>query len=518
MMTCAFRLAILATLLVGVYNSAPAAEPDRAQMLADRIDARLQVIWKAHGVEAAPPADSAIFLRRASLDLLGRIPTAAEARAFVRDDSPELRRATIHQMVDNSASTQRLARVLRRTWFPQTDVAPYQYLTIDTQKWLAAQLQQRTPLNEIARQLIAVSFAPSEASIKAAVDAVPRTLVEANDHRAERMAANATGAFLGIDISCAQCHDHPFGSWTQDQFWQTAAFFTRTTSAPDQAFSLDDLSIAVPETNRQVSALLFTGDAISADETQEFQSGREAFAAWIAGDEHRYFARRIVNQIWTEYFGSPLQVDGEVEPADSRLSDLLDELAEELATSNFDLRRLTEALVLTRAYQLAPPQESTFQSSPNLFAAAAVRGMTGEQLFDSLCVAAGRRPLRDDLDSAAALEQRRAFCQQFRIAGSAAAERSMTQSLAMMNGAFTRDLVDPMQNPTLQAMDSTPFLSAKDRVETLFWATVGHPPTAVQWSRLTEAGLLADDPGARAERHADLFWILVNSVEFSTNH
>ncbi|TWT34177.1 DUF1549 domain-containing protein [Blastopirellula retiformator] len=511
----AIQMAGLLALLATGAIPAAAAQGGDAEAIAQLIDARLQELWSERGVAPAAPADSATFLRRASLDLLGRIPTAAEARSFVREDSPKLRKATIGRMVENSASSERLAQILRRSWFPQTDVSPYQYLTVDTERWLTRQLQQRTPLNQIAQRMIAVSYVPNETHVGAA--AIPRTLIEANDHRAERMAANATGSFLGIDISCAQCHDHPFGSWTQDQFWQTAAFFTRTTTDAATPFSLAMLKIDVPETDRHVSAQLFTGETIAAGDEAPFQSGRDAFAVWVAGNENPFFARHVVNRLWAEYFGAPLVQEYDEEPDDPRLAQLLDELAGQLVQARFDIRALSEGLVLTQAYQLGTATDSTYESGANLFAAAKVRGMTGEQLYDSLCVSAGRPPVREDLDSTVALRRRRDFCEQFRI-NSAAPERSMTQSLAMMNGVFARQLIDPDENPTLQAMNTVPFLSARERTDALFWATLGRGPTDQERRRLQEAGMGGDDAATRSARNADLYWILINTVEFSTNH
>ena len=195
-------------------------------------------------------------------------------------------------------------------WFPQTSVSPYEYLANDTETWIAFQLGQGRPLNQIAEDLIADSYAPQEGQQEAGrqlVLSIPKTIIEANDHRPERMAANVTGSFLGVDLSCAQCHDHPFDSWTQNQFWETAAFFVPMRQHAEDRQLWDELMIAIPETDRSVHPALFTGEALPRGKEQSsLTSGREAFASWLSGTKNPYFARWSVNQLWAEYLGEPL--------------------------------------------------------------------------------------------------------------------------------------------------------------------------------------------------------------------
>ncbi|MBN9520507.1 hypothetical protein J0H58_18610, partial [bacterium] len=150
-----------------------------------------------------------------------------------------------------------------------------------------------------------------------------------------------------------------------------------------------------------------------------------------------------------------------------------------------------------------------------LFARMPVRGLTGEQLYDSLRTAAGLPPERADTGRGLGLDGRKRFAAQFLVGRPIEAERSVTQALAMMNGRVTADLADPAKNPTLAGAAGAPFLDTREKVETLFLAALGRAPT------YRESGAMIAHVEAAADRGralGDVFWALVNSTEFNTNH
>ncbi|GAA4420372.1 DUF1549 domain-containing protein [Bremerella cremea] len=503
-----WTLAILLLLL--------AALPCSANEIAAQIDKQLNSLLPA-GTAAAVPCDEATFLRRVSLDLIGRIPTAAEAQAFASRKNPNARAEVIAELANSPAAAQRLATFVRSLWFPQTSVAPYEYLAPDTEAWVAQQLRRGEPLNEIARQLISVSYAPQTGAGKnEALLSVPKTIIEANDHRPERMAANATGEFLGVDLSCAQCHDHPFHAWSQDQFWQTAAYFEPLKSGETAHDAWQKQTIAIPDTERTVSPALFTGESWSPDVALATAiSGREVFAQWVSQQSNRYFARWTVNQLWAELLGEPLVTLHPEQFSPAAREQTLELLSHEFVKRRFDLRWLASTIVATQAYQAKSTANSGIESE---YPFIQVRGLTGPQLFDSLSVAAGRPPIRTDLDSAETIVRRSDFVAAFPAYRTVDAQRSATQALALMNGPIVEQFCVPQSNPLVQGLAAAPFLSEEECVTSLFWSTLGRAPHDEEWKRLSQRGFLQEDADTRARRLSELFWVLINTVEFNTNH
>jgi hypothetical protein len=228
-----------------------------------------------------------------------------------------------------------------------------------------------------------------------------------------------------------------------------------------------------------------------------------------------------VNRLWAEFFGAGL-----VEPLDDLSGqvpashpELLDEVANAFAESNFDLEYLTTALALTRLYQL----DSTISGvaaadNSQLFARMPVRGFSGVQLYDSLCIAAGYPPEQANGDAAEAARERRAFAGRFRTERPTESERSVTQSLTLINGKFATELTDSGRAPTLIAVDNAPFLNVPQKVETLFLAALGRTPSKDELDLLTRHVESGGSHGVPDKALGDIFWALLNSSEFNTNH
>jgi hypothetical protein len=203
-------------------------------------------------------------------------------------------------------------------------------------------------------------------------------------------------------------------------------------------------------------------------------------------------------------FGAELADDGE-----GRFTGLLDDLARQLAAGGYDLKRLTRAIMASRAYQLL----SAGDAPAPLFARMRVRGLSADQMHDSLSRAAGFL----DKDHAAL---RADFLARFQQAGELSADRrpSVLQVLTLMNGPLVAEAVDPERGRTLAAVCSAPWLDTADRVEALFLATLSRPPTTAERNRYVVFIDTARTPGDRNQRLGDVFWALLNSSEFLFNH
>jgi hypothetical protein len=495
--------------LVGWKSVVSAGPPDPAQ-LAAKIDTHLAKGWKAAGVTPAPVIDDAGFIRRAYLDMVGRIPTAAEVRAFLADQSPDKRSTLVRQLIGTGAYSRHMAGFWRRTWVPQSETGEYSRLAEEMENWLSARLRAKATYDQLVTELLL----PVDSNDQRASW---RFFYAAANYLPENLAASTTRSFLGVNLDCAQCHDHPFASWTREQFWQTAAFFAKPSETPDAP----PLEIIVAETETKVTPLFLSNEAPTWPEQFTKVTGPEKLAAWITARENPYFTKNAVNRLWAEFFGA-----GMIEPLDDLSGqvpashpELLGELAQAFADSNYNLEYLTTALALTKLYQL----ESTIAGNPaadnpQLFARMPVRGLSGVQLYDSLRIAAGYPPEQADVDATAAARDRRTFAGRFRTERPTDAERSVTQALTLINGKFATELTDPNQAPTLIAVANAPFLNVPQKVETLFFAALGRPPSEDERALLVKHVESGGSHGATDKALGDIFWALLNSSEFNTNH
>src|SRR5262249_5716968 len=211
----------------------------------------------------------------------------------------------------------------------------------------------------------------------------------AKEAKPENLAAATARLFLGVQLDCAQCHDHPFAKWSRDQFWGLAGFFAGIeTTQPNAFFAplrevFDRRELVIPNTDRVVQATFLD------DQEPDWKprtSSRVTLAEWITNKENAFFARATANRMWGYIFGT-----GVYEPVDDFTDEhrpshpeMLDELAKAFADSGFDLKFLLRAILLSDTYQRDSALTEPGQTDPRLYARFPVQGMTPEQLYDSL--------------------------------------------------------------------------------------------------------------------------------------
>jgi len=489
--------------------AASAFGADAESELASRVDQHLTVRGREANLTSALPADDATYLRRVYLDVIGRIPTAGEARQFLDDDHSDKRQRLANRLLHSASHARHAATLWRREWIPQADL-PQSFHAHEIENWLAAQFRERIGADQIVRDLL--TSTPTEGGTGA-----PTTFLSASEFKPENLAANSARAFLGLNLDCAQCHDHPFARWTRDQFWETAAFFSRPTVSETQPVAL---MIAIPGLNRAVTPRFLTGMSPATPFEHRDNVGRTTFAEWVTSRQNPYFARNLANRTWAQLFGigliEPLDDLNHENPASH--PELLEDLARFLAEHQFDLSKLTASLLSTRAYQLSSLSSSTETADQRLYMRSVVRGLTGEQLYDSLSTAAGMRVESTSLDPHGSLRERTRFAEKFRIERAANAQRSILQSLSLMNGSLTSQLTHVDQTPALRAVAQTPFLDTRGRIESLFLATLSRFPSDDELTTYAAYIEQPQPPETSAARLADILWALLNSAEFCTNH
>jgi hypothetical protein len=519
--------------LIGGPSAARADAPDAkldARALAAKIDKLIEAQWTAKGAKSAASAGDAEFLRRIYLDLVGRIPHVSEVRAFLDDKRSDKRQRLVDKLLAGPGYVNHFTNVWRALLIPPSNNQQLQFLAPAFEVWLRDRLARNVGYDAMVRELITVNGANTRAIRQPQVantgPLAPVAFLQVNEFKPENLAASTSRLFLGVKLECAQCHDHPFNKYTRAQFWELAAFFAdiqpRQRGRARAEVRTD--TIRIPGTNKEVKARFLDN---SEPKAREGADKRQLLAEWITRADNPFFARATANRLWAHFFGIGL-----VEPVDEPGDDnppshpeLLDELGRQFAAHDFDLKYLIRAITLSRAYQLSSVANHASQNDPRLFARMSIKGLTPEQLFDSVVVATGykepaatgRRRIGFGLGSARA-EFLAKFASQDKRTES---QTSILQALALMNGKIIADVtsVDLNKSETLAAILDFPLFDTHEKkIDALFLAALGRQPRPQELSRMTQ---YVNSGGPRKDARAalaDVFWALLNSSEFILNH
>ncbi len=530
-------MVLFALVLAGgpAWAASPSGSGD-TQALAAQIDLHIAQHWADSGAKPAALAGDAEFVRRVYLDLAGRIPSVSEARAFLGDKRSDKRGRLVEELLGGSRYVAHFTNVWRLLLLPEAGnnfQVKLQQGGFET--WLKQMVARNAGYDEMARELLTMPLSKgSEVELFLGSNTgTPLAFYAAKEFKPENLAASTARIFLGIKVECAQCHNHPFAEWKREQFWGFAAFFAGVKSRRTMDFiipekeSQDKRELVIPGTERVAQARFLDGVA---PVWKGKSTSRGVLADWMTSPNNPYFARAAVNRLWAYFFGTGLvdpvdeMVGGDTHPSHPELLDLL---AREFAAHRFDVKFLICALTSSRAYQLtsaADGQPATQASQ--LFARMPLRGLTAEQIFDSLAMATGYRDSGGEGYLAEIIGGPRSARSEFltrfanRPERATEAQTSILQALALMNGKMVAAATSLEQSETLSAVVEAPFVTPEQQIETLYLAALSRKPETKEISRalqfLRDAGKRGKTQGAEAL--ADVFWALLNSPEFLVNH
>jgi hypothetical protein len=506
--------------LSGLAGGTRAADPapkasakdnvEDARALAARIDHHIAARWQALKVKPAPPANDAAFFRRVYLDLGGRIPSLTEIRDFIDDDRPDKRWIWVEQLLESETYANHFANVWRHLLLPQNNNFQVQFFANSFEGWLRERLKSNTPYDQMVRELVT---APPNNRVAQS----PSAFLQANELKPENLAASTSRLFLGHKLECAQCHDHPFAKWTRQQFWEYTAFFSGITPQGGEQPASREIKIA--GTDKVAKARFLDGTEPA---WKDGVSARTTLAEWMTRADNPYFARATVNRVWAYFFGTGLidPVDEESDENPPSHPELLDELAKEFAAHHFDLKFLIRAIVASRAYQLSSVATDPSQKDSRVYGRRTVRGLSPEQLFDSLCEVTDFKdltPNRGGFDPSFQNSPRAQFLNRFSQDKPGETETSILQALFMMNGKFMSEATSLSHNKKLEYIANSS-IELPRRIEQVYLIALSRKPTAEESARLVkyvQGGGKGGDPKKAFE---DILWALLNSAEFMLNH
>ncbi|MEQ8786777.1 MAG: DUF1549 and DUF1553 domain-containing protein [Pirellulaceae bacterium] len=523
----------------------------RAQQLRDVIDAEVSAAWKKHDVEHAPPADDAAFLRRVYLDLCGTIPSYEETKAFLDDDAKDKREKLVDRLLDDPRYALHQGDVWDMVLFGR-DPPGFDARDRDGfQNWIREQFAQNTPYDEIVRQLLQAKGNTME-------HGAPMYLVQYKS-KPEDAAVAISQTFLGVQLQCARCHDHPYEAWTQLDFYGMAAFLARLEVVTVGKKGKESM-LAVGEKN--LGDVLFTGPAAEQEPGQKGEpvkakfllgevleepqlpedfeeprrfasnkmppepkfSRKDALADWIASPDNPYLARAIVNRVWAQFMGRGLvhPVDNMSESNTPTHPELLEKLAAAMVDHQFDLKWYIRELVNSQTYQIGATGPID-EAKPYWFARARTRPLSAEELaiswrtatyYDEAMAAAGKQPKEGERFFGLTSGYMMNFFGQPEN-GVGDFMGGLHEHLYLNNGQVASLISsgEKSLHHTLTNSDA-PW---EERIDRLFLSVLSRYPSKDERQRLVEY-VAVDDSRETDTRLREAIWALMTCSEFRFNH
>jgi WD40 repeat protein len=365
------------------------------------VDELVAAKWKRMRILPSDLSSDAEFLRRIHLDLTGLPPTADEVIAFMADKrDPRVKR---EELIDRLVGSKPYVEYWTNKWADLLQVNR-KFLgpqgAASFRGWIRGQIEKNTPYDKFVHEVLTASGSnkdnPASSYFKILRDPAPTM-------------ENTTHLFMAVRFNCNKCHDHPFERWTQDQYYQTAAFFAQTALKTDPASGEQRIGGTAVEGAKPLYEVVY--DAKTGDmkhertgqvtppkfpfpakfEEEKNASRREQLADWITSPDNMYFARSYVNRLWGYLFGT-----GIIEPIDDIRAgnpasnpELLDYLTKEFISSNFDVRHMIKLIAKSRTYQLSFRTNKWNDDDRINYSHAIARRLPAEVLYDTVYTATG---------------------------------------------------------------------------------------------------------------------------------
>ena len=470
----------------------------------------------------SPPASEAEFIRRAFVDTIGVLPTVAETRAFLADDSPDKR----DKLIDSLLARPEFVDYWAYKW---SDL-----LLVNSEKlqppamwsyyeWIRNRVAANTPWDEFARALVTATGSTLE-------NGAANFFVLHQDP--PDLAETVSVAFLGMSINCAKCHNHPLEKWTNDQYYGMASLFARVRSkeAPGTGnrivYPVTSGEWMQPRTGRPQRPQPLDGEALSFDAEAD---RRVHLAEWLTAPENPYFSRAITNRVWANFFGVGL-----VESVDDlRLTnppsnaELFEAAAGFLVEHDYDLKALMRVILQSATYARSSRPLPENAADERFYSRYYPRRLMAEVLLDGVSqvtgarsefpgYAAGTRSLElPDVNVKSYFLQsfgrplREITCECERTA-----QPSMVQVLHISNGDTINKKLQAKGNRLEQLLAAGSPNEAI--IEEAYLAALSRLPTDEEKTQL--AAVLADESVERRLLVEDLYWSILSSKEFLFNH
>jgi hypothetical protein len=521
-------------LVPGVWQKTP-----KTPLQPGEIDRLLDRELRQAGLTPAPRTTDEQFLRRVSLDLVGRPPTPEQVLHFVADQAPDKRARLIDRLLDSDAHARRQARYWREVLLARA-TATQVFLRVARapalERWLYEQFKANRPWAEITRALVTAEGGLDATDGKTPNGAAAFLLSHIGPEAADERAADTARIFLGIQLQCAQCHNHPLDVWKRDQFHELAAFYGRTRERLARNGMMINVSLGssfasehrMPDLNRPGRSTVKHprfpgGEPLPPGQSDEAR--RQALADALTAKDNYWFAAAYVNRLWGELLGQSFYqpVDDMGPLKEAHFPAVLARLAAGFQACDCDTKQIARAILNSAAYQrqvrLGKSADEHLQ-----FAAVYPARLKAEALWASLVQALGpleppRPMMRGRGPMAGPLARFRtpqfAFLAEFGYDPSLKAdevEGTIPQALLLMNNPAIAERVRAKEGTVLGRL-LRQHERDEDALGALYLRVLARRPTERE---LQKCRTYIARVGRRAEAYEDLLWALLNSTEFQS--
>ncbi len=519
----------------------------------DLINQAMETAWADAKIRPSAVEEDLKWCRRVFLDVLGRIPSYDEMATFAKDRSPDKRYLLVTRLLQDDAYTEEYAGHWSSIWTNTLigrngGMEDRSLISREgMQKFLRDSFARNKPYNDMVLELVTANGAtrPGVENFNGATNFLA---MKVNDENGVQATAAVSRIFLGLQVQCTQCHNHPFNQWKQQKFWELNAFFRQSRALRRYVKGTRDID-HVELINED-----FAGEGRHPDKAEIYYQTRNgmskvAYPVFIDGQpiaksgyvsqvdrrgelgklilESEFLDKAIVNRMWAHFLGygftKPIDDLGPHNPVSQ--IELFEQLSHDFRDSSYDLKQLIVWITMSKPYQLSSrTTKDNASDDPSLgespkFSHFYTRQMSAEQLFQSLAVAT-QANRKGNLEEQ---QRRRAdWMRQFVVAfGTDEGDETTTfngsipQSLMMFNGDLIREAISLDSGSWLQQLVQNGS-SMQEKVQYLFIAGLGRKPKTEELSianQLLEAR--KRDVGAMLQ---DLWWAILNSNEFIFNH
>jgi hypothetical protein len=465
--------------------------------------------------------DDEAFLRRVTLDVIGLMPTADEYQRFMGSKAPDKRAKLIDELLERKEFSElwvnKWAELLQVRTIPNIISQKGMFLYYN---WLVEKLSKNTPMDQFVQELLGASGGTFKNPATNFYQAVQDRLL---------LSENVAQVFMGMRIQCAQCHNHPFDRWTQDDYYGFAAFFSQVGRKGGEDYRETIVyNSGGGEVNHPVGGRVMKPKFLGGETPDVTGKDRRVILAkWIASPQNPWFARSFANRVWAHFMGA-----GIIEPVDDvRVSnpatnpELLEALGKQFTDTRYDLKALVRDICNSRTYQRSTLRNESNQSDERNFAHALVRRIKAENLLDSISLVTDTKDKFSGLplgaravqiaDGASSTYFLTTFGRATRetvCSCEVKMEPTLSQALHLLNGdTVNAKIQQGGLVPKLLKEKKTP----EERITELYVRCLARKPSREEIDKIAPTmGEGAD----QAQALEDVFWALLNSREFLFNH
>lgn len=525
------------------------------------INKKIREGWEANQLRPSAKATDAEWCRRAYLDLIGRIPTIAELDQFLKDTPAKRKENLIDRLLGevpkNGAINDRYLEEFAGNWAtiytnlligrPVGNQNQIEHSREGMEQYLRRSFLENKPYDQLVQEIVSAEGAstPGMEGYNGATNFYIKHITRADPDKAEPTSRTAKN-FLGVQVQCTQCHNHPFNDWKQDQFWSFNAFFRQTRKEGNRRGGNNGMQPEFELSNQNYTQNV--SDPRNAELYYELRNGTQAVAypkfvdgtkinaSGYVNEVNRrselaklivksdLFGKAIVNRLWAHFLGygftKPVDDMGPHNPASH--PELHDRLGAEFMAQGNDLKKLMKWIMLSEPYSLSSKMTpNNKKDDPSMgvkpaFSHFYMRAIEAEQLYESIeTVRTQKRG--QDIDWAKALQERNNVLSQFTLTfgndegGEATTfNGTIPQALMLFNGNLTKNAINTEDPTAILGSMLQKGAKPSEIIENLFLATYGRKPTSAEVGQLGSLIRVADPKIA----YSDLLWSLINSNEF----